>query len=230
MTASQGFEGSQSSVPPLPPSGADRTGPPWEGQGPIVERFVDTLRSVLTDPTGTFARMRREGGFGPPLIYALISGIASGILGMLIGFMLPFGRGWGMLGGMFAAGAGTIMYIVIGPIFLICGLFIWSGLVHVVLSLTSAAKFPFETTFRVVAYSYGSAAPIGIVPIIGGWAAAAAGIVCSIFGLAQAQETTTGKAATAVLVPVAVCCGVAGLFMAMGMAAALLGGLLGGSR
>ena len=46
-----------------------------------------------------------------------------------------------------------------------------------------------------------------MVPICGGFAAGVWNIVLECIGLARAHETDTGKAVTAVLLPVIVCCG-----------------------
>ncbi len=57
---------------------APRSGLPWydRQQRGILRAFFDTLVMVLTKPAEAFAAMKREGGFGEPLIYAIIGGIA----------------------------------------------------------------------------------------------------------------------------------------------------------
>lgn len=54
-----------------------RTGPPWEREGGFFDRFFETVKGVLTSPTFFFDRMRREGGLGPPLGYAVIGSAAA---------------------------------------------------------------------------------------------------------------------------------------------------------
>jgi hypothetical protein len=190
-----------------------RGGPPWEQEGPAVARFVDTAKGVLLDPTSLFRGMRREGGLGAPLAYALI-GILFGAIAafalqfMFRGFVPGMGFGYGrinparFLAAPFALIAVVPLIVVVATI----GVFIQSGLTHLMLVLLGSARFPFETTFRVSAYSHGSSGLLNVVPICGGILGAVWGVVVNIIGLAQAQETSTGKAAAAVLAPAVLCC------------------------
>jgi hypothetical protein len=72
--------------------------------------------------------------------------------------------------------------------------------------MVGAARQPFETTYRVVCYSMGSAALCAIVPIFGGLIGAILQIVALIFGCWNGHETTLGKAVLAVMIPLAVSC------------------------
>jgi hypothetical protein len=80
---------------------------------------------------------------------------------------------------------------------------------------------------RVVAYSMGATSLLHILPVCGAFLAAVWAIVAYIIGLAQAHEIPTGKAAAAVLIPVAVCCVIFALFYAA-IVAVFLGALAGG--
>jgi hypothetical protein len=210
--------------PPLPPPDAPlRTGPPWEHEGPAVQRFVDTVRGVLMDPRTFFAEMRREGGLGPPLIFALI-GVLVGSAATIIyqfGFIGLGGSPFGY------ADPGGLAVLVVMPIFAVIALFIAAGLYHVLLVALSGANYPFETTFRVVAYVAGAVYLFLLIPLCGGIIAGILSIVHSIIGLATAQETTTGKAAGAVLIPVVVCCGFVLLFWAATIMAVIFGAAMG---
>jgi hypothetical protein len=210
-------------VPPPPPppfSGGGRTGPPWEQPGPAVQRFIDTAKGALLDTENAFGNMRREGGLANPIVYYLIGGLISVLAQAIwngIGFSMP-----GMGGGY--AGAGIISGLLIGACFVVLGIFIWSGIVHLMLMLLGGQNFPFETTLRTIAYAHGSAAPIGAVPFCGGLIAGLWGVYAAIIGLSKTQEISTGKAAGAILIPVLVCCVLtfvfAGVIMtALGMAA-----------
>jgi hypothetical protein len=206
-------------VPPPPPSApfGDRTGPPWEQSGPAVQRFVDTVKGVLLDPATTFRNMRREGGIGNPLAYYLIGALVS-----VVAQSVWRGMGLGRLGGMgMYGGAGFVSGLLLGACFVVIGVFIGAGIVHLMLMLLGGQNQPFETTFRTLAYAHGSAAPIGIVPFCGTVVAPIWGIVCAIIGLSQTQEISTGKAAAAVLIPILVCCVL--VFLFFGALAAALG-------
>src|SRR6266436_336468 len=59
-----------------------RSGLPWDDrqQKGFFTAFIETLQMVLTRPTEAFTVMRREGGFGGPLIYAVIGASAGAIV------------------------------------------------------------------------------------------------------------------------------------------------------
>jgi hypothetical protein len=213
------------SIPPPPPSGG-RTGPPWEQTGPAIQRYIDTVKGVLLDPATTFRNMRREGGLGAPIVYYLIGGLISVIVSS-VWQGLGLGMGMDSYGPMGAyAGGGLVAGIVFGCVLVVIGLFIGSGIVHLMLMLLGGAKFPFETTLRTIAYGQGSAAPLGIVPFCGGLIAGLWGLFVAIVGLSEMQEISIGRAAAAILIPVVVCCFLmmltfgAALMAILGMAAA----------
>jgi hypothetical protein len=222
-------------IPPGPPIGPARTGPPWEQVGaPALQRFIDTMKGVLLDPATTFRNMRREGGLGAPLIYLLIgvivNALASALWQGLLGGMMMGPLGTSPFGDSYGLGAFSVTWLLfVFPIILICWTFIWTACVHGLLMLFGGQKFPYETTFRTIAYAWGSTYPIGIVPICGGAIAFVWSCVASIIGLAQTQETTMGKAAAAVLVSLVLCCALLASAVSAGVLAGL--GLAGlGSR
>jgi hypothetical protein len=124
------------------------------------------------------------------------------------------------------AGPGVISLLLFGACIVVIGVFIGSGIVHLMLMLFGGQNYPFETTFRTLCYAHGSASPLGAIPFCGGLIAAIWGVYAAIVGLSQTQEISTGKAAAAVLIPGLVCCllllvvlGTA-IMAALGMAAA----------
>jgi hypothetical protein len=203
--------------PPIPPGA--RTGPPWEQPGEPLQRFVDTMKGVLLDPMVTFTQMRREGGLGAPLAYFLIGLLVATAASLVwhlvgLGMRLPMSMGGGaaeMTGAM--AGLGFVLIVL--PICQVLGLFIGSGIIHLVLMLFGGAKYGFEATVRTAAYSQGSVFPLFLVPICGNMVAGIWALVCMVIGLAQMHDTTIGKAAAAVIIPIVVCCG---LLIAFGAA------------
>jgi len=218
-------------VPPVQPGAAptstaiaSRAGLPWEHRQErgLFNAFIETLSLVLTRPAEAFSVMKREGGFGEPLIYALIGGCVGGIVSFL--FSLGF-QSLGLftdknnsLAAMTGIGLGSAAMIILLPLFLVLGLFIGSGIVHLCLMIVGGANQSFETTFRVVAFSQGSASPLQMIPLCGGLISGVWALVCSCIGLARAHETTTGRAVLAVFLPVILCCGSGVLiaFMFMG--------------
>jgi hypothetical protein len=202
------------------------SGLPWEHrqQLGLVKAFVDTVVLVLTKPAEAFALMKREGDLIEPAIYAAIGGSLGIIVSTLI--RLPFHAMGGFMGnrdsafsGMFGSGIGLIFGLILSPIIVTIGMFIGSGLIHLSLMLLGGAKKPYETTFRVCCFSFGSANVIAIVPFCGGLVASVYNIVLNCMGIARTHEIDTGKAVMAVLLPLVVCC----------VAAGLMGLVIGGS-
>src|SRR5881398_2817542 len=185
--------GSATPAPPPPQIGAAATsetaapggGLPWERREErgLVNAFIETLVMVLTKPGESFAAMKREGGLGEPLIYALIGGCVGGIVSFL--FSLGF-RSIGLfadrnnsLAAMTGMGIGSVAMIILLPLFIVIGLFIGSGIVHLCLMIVGGAKQPFETTFRVIAFSQGSAGPLQMIPLCGGLISGVWALVCN---------------------------------------------------
>ena len=224
-------------VPPLQPSAtpasttvAGRTGLPWEHRQErgFFNAFIETLSMVLTRPAAAFSVMKREGGLGEPLIYALIGGSVGGIVSALfsLGFQSIglFADKNNSLAAMSGIGIGSVAMIIVLPLFIVIFLFIWSALAHLFLMLFGGANQSFETTFRVFAFTQGSAGPLQIIPLCGGLISAFWAIVCNCIGLARAQQIDTGRAVLAVLSPLIVCCGgllIAFMFLGAGVWSAL---------
>jgi len=203
----------QPGAAPTPTTVAARTGLPWEHRQErgFFNAFIETLSMVLTRPAEAFSVMKREGGLGEPLIYALIGGSVGGIVSALfsLGFQSIglFADKNNSLAGMTGIGIGSVAMIILLPLFLAIFLFIWSALAHLCLMIVGGANQPFETTFRVLAFTQGSTGPLQIIPVCGGLIAGVWAIVCYCIGLARAHDTDTGRAVLAVFLPLIVCCG-----------------------
>jgi len=203
----------QTGTPSISGPPAPRSGLPWdhrEERG-FFNAFIETLSMVLIRPAEAFGIMKREGGLGEPLIYALIGGCVGGIVSFVfsLGFQslgLFTDRHNSGLAAMAGLGIGSAMIILL-PVFIVIGLFIGSALVHLCLMIVGGANQSFETTFRVLAFSHGSAGPLQIIPLCGGLISGVWAVVCTCFGLARAHETDTGRAVLAVFLPLIVCCG-----------------------
>ena len=208
----------------LPISSESGGGLPWEHRQTLglVKAFIDPLTVVLTKPSEAFGMRKIEVGLIELLLYELYGGSVGWIISLLVrigvqsmGFMAD------RQAALFGTGVGIIGMIFLIPIMLICGAFVWSGLVHLCLMMVGGAKKPFEATFRVICFSHGSTGPLAIIPVCGGFVAAIYNIVLQCMGLARAHETEMGKAVMAVLLPIIVCCGGAMLLAALGGFSAL---------
>lgn len=162
--------------------------------------------------------MRREGGLTDPLFFALIGVCAGTIASTLFQIALAsvpgVGSGSNNLLAMFGWGV-VIGFLILTPLFMVAGLFIGSGIVHLCLMLFGGATKPFETTFRVVCFSCGAAYLFSIIPFCGGYITPVYNIVLQCIGISRAHETTMGKAVLAVLLPLIVCCGIFAVVMGM---------------
>jgi hypothetical protein len=216
---------SPGSIPAFTAAGA-RFGLPWDDrqQKGFFSAFIETLQMVLTRPGEAFTVMKREGGFGEPLIYAVVGGSVGAIVAFL--FSLLF-HSFGMftdqrnpLAAMAGMGIGSIGFIILVPLAIVICLFIVAGIVHLCLMIVGGANQPFETTFRVLAFTQGSTGVLQMIPVCGGLIAAVWGIVVNCIGLARAHETDTGRAVLAVFLPLVICCGLSLvlLFMVGGLA------------
>jgi hypothetical protein len=135
-----------------------------------------------------------------------VGGIVSALFSLAFQSMGLFANRNNSLAAMTGMGIGFGAIILV-PLFIVIGLFIGSGIVHLCLMIVGGANKPFETTFRVVAFSQGSASPLQIIPLCGGLISGVWALVCNCIGLARAHETDTGRAVLAVFLPLIVCCG-----------------------
>ena len=181
-------------------SGVEPSGPPWEDPqaGEFIQRTWNTIVLGVSRPGELFENMRTTGGMLQPLLfYAAIVGSAALVSWFL---QLPI-RLMGNIS-FLEHMLGLVMLLVILPLALPIGLFIAAGLTQLGLMVFGGATHPFEATFRVNAYAYGSVGWIGAVPICGALLSGVWGIVLQIMGIARVHEISTGKAAAAVLVPI----------------------------
>jgi hypothetical protein len=191
---------------------APRSGLPWDERHTkgFFSAFIETLQVVLTRPSEAFTAMRREGGLGEPLFYAMIGG-SFGLVFYFV-YQLAF-QSLGMfasrsnpLAHLIGAGIGGVILIIFVPVLVAIGTFVNAAILHVCLMIVGGAKQPFETTFRVICFASGSVLPLMVVPLCGGLIAGIWDLVLRCIGLARAHETDTGRAVLAVLLPVIVCC------------------------
>lgn len=233
------------SPPPLPPpppprfgsGGAPPQGTPWDRRAELgfVPAVFDTIKGVLGSPTEFFRAMPKEGGIGGPLGYGvlvgyfgvLVTAIYQALMNTLIGSTLA-GLGdrgsFGRLAPYLEGGVGLLSQVLFGPIGILIGIFVFSGLYHLVLLIMGEARQGFETTVRVVCYVE-SAAVLQIVPFCGGLLTLVAWIVVGIVGLSEAHGIGRGSAAVAVLAPIVLCCCCCGAAIALVVGG--IGGLAG---
>src|SRR5438034_2517414 len=191
---------------------APRSGLPWDERQTkgLLNALIETLKMVLSRPVAAFKAMKREGGLGEPLLYAIIGGTFGGVFALTYNFALrsftPFGDRHNALAHLFG-GLSWIFLLVLTPLFVVIGVFVASAILHVCLMIVGGAKQSFETTFRVVCFAEGSVSPLLVIPFCGGLIVGIWKVILYCIGLARAHETDTGRAVIAVLLPLVVCCG-----------------------
>jgi len=209
------------SLPPPPPPAAATSaggGLPWE----LRERYgalqglAETVRLMISTPAAAFEQARRQGDLVSPIAYAVLVGwvgiVGARVWGFLIGtsildLMAPQVRESAMLG--FAlSGIGLAAALIVAPIFLLVGLFVWSVILHLFLMLFGATRGSttgFEGTVRVVAWSM-TAQLAQLVPFAGGLLGLVWAIVLQTLGIVAFHRTSSGRALGAVVAPLALGC------------------------
>jgi hypothetical protein len=188
-----------------------RIGPAWEdyeslGRFPAIRQ---TVRAVLTQPSRTFATMRRSGGLNRPFWYGtIVGGISQSILMVYVSIAeLISGQVSHAFTGQRSAFTVTLFVtssitrIVSAWISVPLGLFLTSGLLHLGLKLAGGARRPYETTFRAYCYNSPSIAVLNIIPVIGTLVAIPWSAVSICIALARAHETQRWRAVLALLLP-----------------------------
>ena len=182
-----------------------RTGLPWDNRPSSLGVWWETLTTIVGSANDAFRKMYITGGLGRPIMYAMI-GLGIGQIGQLVLQL-------GLIGIGAAAGAGrgqdvamqigiqvgsAILGTVLGAT-LVC--FFQAAILHVCLMMVGGEKNGYEATFRVCAYAAGTFGAFQIVPIVGPCVGVIWQIIATIIGLAEAHETTGGKAALAYFIP-----------------------------
>ena len=194
-----------------------------------VKGLISSLKGSLFAPSIFFRTMNVTGGITDPMLYALITGMVSWtiyyfwqiVLHVPLGSYIPL-KGASDLDVF--QGTGIAAAAVLMPFILIASLFIWSGILHLLLMMVRGAKNGFEATFRVVSYSIGGYVFL-MIPFCGAIISALWTVVLAIIGLKEAHGTTGGKASFAVLFPLILCCAIVVLFflLVLGTVAASFG-------
>ena len=188
----------------------ERPGLPWEASSePATARAVATARRVLLEPNRAFGEMRLTGGLAAPLWYALLVGLPAATVATFLYFLLQVAMNPQEFNNMSVREAAAVG-IVVMPLYVAIvyplSLFINAGLQHASLLLLEKAPQPFETTFRAVAYAFGTASTLQWIPIVGLLASGIAQIVLNIIALARAHDLPMGRAAVVYFLPMLTCC------------------------
>ena len=204
-------------------SAATRSRTAWEDRERtgFFSALLATLKETLFSPTEFFRTMNVTGGLSEPLLYAMIVGVVGIMVSYVwqvlfqasfLGYLPSEVQGTMGIGSLGNIGLAFVAILI--PFFVICSLFLWAGMLHLLLLMVRGANNGFEATFRAVAYSY-STYIFMTVPFCGGLIASVWSMVVAIIGLKEAHGTSGGKASFAVLFPLILCCALAFLITAL---------------
>lgn len=197
-----------------PTAATAATGLPWEDRDRLgfVSAWMQTVGMVLTKPVEAFSVMKREGGFGEPLLYAVIGGTLGGAANLLFSLMfssMGVMSGNNGFGALIGGGVASLFMIILVPLIVVLMMFVTAALFHICLMIVGGANAPFESTFRVLCYGSGSANVLQLVPFCGGMIAGVWGLVLYCIGLARVHQTDTWRVVLAIFLPLLLCCGLA---------------------
>ncbi len=188
-----------------PPS--PRSSVPFEDATiPFLERFLATVKLAFSNPVQLFSNMP-ESGIGPPLVYGVVVSSIGAVVGLV--WQTMFGGMATLFGGSgeeFAVSTGLMVLIaILSPLFAALGIFIASGIFHLMLMLLGGANRGFETTLRAVCYGY-TPNLLAIIPICGGLVGSVWSLVLVIMGAIYGHRTDGWRAVLAYFLPLIVCC------------------------
>lgn len=221
--------GSFAPPPPPPPGMATAGSLPWESQPIGINSFIETVKLFIMAPSEAWSRTPGKGDMTKPLLFSVVIGWIGVIFDSVYGMFLSNAMSNAWMNNippqfrryMVFGSGGTIIRMVLAPIFIGIFLFIGAAILHVcfmIVGALSKSTAGFEGTFRVVAYS-GVGNLARLVPVVGGLLAGIWCLVLMVMGAVALHKTTQGKAIFGVLIPLILCCGCAIVGLVVGGAA-----------
>ena len=180
---------------------------PWENLTEIGtwRAITSTVKGTLFSPGNFFKSLTSRGGQGKPFAFGLTVGSLGGMFSLFWHFLsVTTGREGtdDPVFGRMGIGLFFLTLIIIIPMMVTVGIYIYSGILHLMLLLLRGGKNGFEATFRVVAYSQ-AAQLWGLIPFIGGAVGGIWQLIVLIIGLKEIQETSFFKVIMAFVIPLA---------------------------
>jgi len=208
---------SASIPPPSPPPPPREAGLPWEEPNAGLGAIFPTAVSFVTRPIESFSRMSLTVDLVRPIAYFVACALIAACISQLWGYVL-----YDSFVGVIRSLAGTqfdkiapfvkkpgllqlAATLVLTPLVSLIVLFVWSALVHLMLTLLGGANRGFAATLRVMCYAQTTQLAV-VVPGVGGLIAVVWRLILEIVGLSQAHKTDGWKALLAVLLPLLLCC------------------------
>jgi hypothetical protein len=177
--------------------------PPAEDAS-VAAAFVQTWQAATFQPAALFRALPERASLASALLYYLPLGII--IAGAELFWRIVRARGTEQDSTMWSLGAGDaavhpLIFFLLSPLLLVFSLFLPAAITHALLKLFGGASRAYTTTTTVFAFAY-SPMFFSVVPVAGSIIGFIWMVVVAIIGLREAQHTSTGRAAAAVLIPV----------------------------
>ena len=173
---------------------------PWESGEGFIAAFLRTTQEVLFSPTKFFKKVAAGQGYGPPFIFAMISGIIGCGAVLLWQWLFFSGMVPPQIRSITTYSFFLIFAIILIPFWVAFSIVVGSGVIHLCVMIVGGNRKGFEATFRAISYSH-SALLFYIVPVIGSIAGGIYYLILIILGVREGHEISTGKAVLAVLLP-----------------------------
>jgi hypothetical protein len=202
-------------TPPISPVPAP--GLPWEEPNAGLSSIVPTALRIITSPVAAFTQMSLTVDLVRPIAYFVLWALVGACIGQIWNFLFFdsfVGIARSLAGSQFEKFAPFIQKpgalqitvgLVVTPLVALIVLFIWSAIVHLMLTLLGGANRGFATTLRVMCYAETTQVAV-VLPGVGGLIGIVWRLILEIVGLAQAHKTEGWKAALAIILPLVLCC------------------------
>ncbi len=173
---------------------------PWEDEAGIdfIQGLLQTLRQSIFQPTSFFRRLPLQGGYKFPFLYALVVSSIS-ILAAYMSSTILDSRAMSMGHGMILMGPrlGALIYVLL---VVVLEIFIKPAVLLVCLLTLGVRNATMESVFRISCYSTGPGI-FNVVPLLGSLVAGVWEFVVLVIGLREGFRIGTGRAITAILLP-----------------------------
>ncbi len=180
----------------------------WENRSEIgfLKALLSTWKDVVLHPGNFFSSMPAKAPIGNPFLFSLVWGSLAiiisafvNVLTVLSGTALPNIPPGATLPPKAAMVGSYIVLMIISPLLVAAGIFIISGIYHLIV-LLFGGKEGFRATFRVLCYT-NALAIFNIIPLAGPFFVTIYSIILFVIGFKHAQRLGTARAVTVALLP-----------------------------
>jgi hypothetical protein len=179
---------------------------PWENLSDLGVRqgIYQTFKSVLFSPKKFFEPMARVKGTKEPFAFGLLLGSIGTMFYFFWQFLLMPSRIPSIINPLlerFPMNSIFFGILLISPLLVILGMFIYGGVIHLCLLIVGGGGSGFNGTFRVIAYSQATGI-LSIIPFFGGIIGWFWNIIILIVGLRNIHKTSYPRVIIAILIPI----------------------------